>query len=84
MPNGEAINEQLEFTERIRAMSSDDRSIYTAQKVYELTIKYEKLNNKFDSCFDNRSNKKTSIATGGIAGFAVAVIIGIIEYFTKR
>lgn len=83
MPNGEDLNEQLEFEERIQKMSSDDRTIFIAKQTYALTNKFDgidrkvtALNTRFDTFNGVGISKKTSATTGGITA---AVIIGIVE-----
>jgi len=69
MPNGDELNEQLEFEERIRSMSADDRTIFIAKQVYALTTKVDALNGV-------GANRKVVAATSGITA---ATIIGIVE-----
>ncbi len=84
MPNGEALNEQLEFEERIKDMSLDDRTIFIAKQTYALTNKFDDidrkiadLDTKFDSfTIEGGSSKRVSAATGGITA---AIIVGIVE-----
>ncbi len=69
MPNGDELNEQLEFEERIKKMSLDDRTIFIAKQTYALM-------NKFDGFGSSGVNKKTVATTSGIT---TAVIVGLIE-----
>jgi len=92
MSNGEAINEQLEFMERIRQMPPDDRSLEMARLTYTLTGKVDglgktvaALDTKFDECITGTgTSKKASALSGGLSGMAMAIIIGVIEYFRPR
>jgi len=65
----EQINEKLEYKERIRAMSPEERSIEVANLVYDLN---EKLNDYVGSGF----SKKGSILS---ATTISAIIIGLCE-----
>jgi len=69
MPNGDELNEQLEFEERIKAMTAEDRAIFIAKQVYALTTKVDNLS-------ITGTSKKAVATTSGIT---TAVIIGIIE-----
>ncbi len=69
MPNGDDLNEQLEFEERIKAMTPEDRTVFIAKQVYALT-------SKVDTLAVGGISKRTSATTGGITA---AVIIGIVE-----
>ncbi len=82
-PDGEALNEQLEFDERIKAMLPDDRTIFIAKQAYVLTNKLDNMEKKvtaLDTKFDNFNgigvNKKTIATTSGITS---AIIVGVIE-----
>ena len=83
-PNGDELNEQLEFEERIKAMTPDDRTIFIAKQVYSLSEKVSDLDTKLDTFNGGGISKKTSATTGGITA---AVIVGVIEglkaIFTK-
>ena len=69
MPNGDELNEQLEFEERIKAMTPDDRSIFIAKQVYALT-------GKVDTLASNGISKRMVATTSGIT---VTTIIAIVE-----
>lgn len=91
MPNGEELNEQLEFEERIKDMPSEDRTIFIAKQAYALTNKFGSIERKVDALdvkFDNFNgvgiSKKTSAVSGGITGGIIAVAIALIEYFRGR
>jgi hypothetical protein len=92
MPNGDALNDQLEFEERINTMDLNGRSIFNAKGIYALSIKVDVLNDKFDAldkkfdeCLDNGgANKKASAISGGITGGIVGVIIAVIEYLRLK
>ena len=68
-PNGDELNEQLEFEERIKNMPSDERTIFIAKQVYALA-------NKVDALTVGGISKKTSAATSAIT---TSVMVGIIE-----
>ena len=83
MPNGDELNEQLEFEERIKAMPPDDRTLFIAKQTYVLSNKVDSIDKMvagLDTKFDNLSgvgiNKKTVATTSGITS---AFIVGIIE-----
>jgi len=67
MPNGEELNDQLEFEERIKAMTPDDRSVFIAKQVYALTTKVEAITS---------ISKKAVVTTSGIT---TATVVAIIE-----
>ncbi len=83
MANGEALNEQLEFEERIQKMPPDERTVFIAKQTYALTNKFDSIDKKvtdLDAKFDNFNgigiNKKTVATTSGIT---TAILIGIVE-----
>lgn len=76
MPNGEALNENLEFIERIKRMPPDERSLEMARLTYSLVEKVDALDTKMDNLSMGGISKKASAASGGITA---AVIIGIVE-----
>ena len=76
MPNGDALNEQLEFMERMKKMSLEERSFEMARLSYTLVTKVEALDSKFNDCISNKGSKKMSATTSGITA---AVIIGLVE-----
>lgn len=83
MPNGDELNEQLEFEERIKAMPPEDRTIFISKQTYALTNKFDNLskqianlNTKFDNLNGIGVNKKTVATTSGITS---AIIVGLIE-----
>lgn len=85
MPNGEALNEELEFEERIKNLSPDERSIFLAKQAYALTSKFDRLEKKFDECSGmGYANKKVSALSGGLTGGIAAVLIVVIQYFRSR
>ncbi len=69
MSNGEELNEQLEFEERIKTMTLDDRTVFIAKQVYALST-------KVDSLTINGISKKASAASGAITA---SVVVGIVE-----
>ena len=84
MPNGVELNEQLEFEERMRALSSEERQIFISKQVYALNDKFGELETKIDSISVIGVSKKTSALSGGITGGIIAGIITAVEYLTKR
>ncbi len=70
MPNGEQINDRLEFQKRIKDMPLEERTSETALMVYDLSHKFDTLS------FRGEVSRKTVATTSGITS---AVIIGIIE-----
>ena len=83
MPNGDELNDQLEFEERMKAKPPDDRTIFIAKQIYALTNKFDsidkkvtELDTKLDNCTGMGINKKTVATTSGITS---AIIVGIIE-----
>ena len=76
MPNGDALNEQLEFEERIKSMTPDDRIIFVAKQTYALTTRFDILDTKLDNLGVGGVGKKTSVVSGGVTA---GVIVGIIE-----
>jgi len=76
MSNGDELNEQLEFEERIKSMPPDERTIFIAKQTYALTNKFDSLDKKLDNYAGMGVSRKTSAATGGITA---AVLLGIVE-----
>lgn len=77
------LNEQLEFEERMRSMSPDDRQVFIANQTYALCKQFDNMEQKIsdiDTKFDNLNglgvNRKTIATTSGITS---AIIIGLIE-----
>ena len=68
-PESGDLNEQLEFEERIKTMSLDDRTVFIAKQVYALTTKVECLS-------VGGISKKASATSGGITA---GIIVGVIE-----
>jgi hypothetical protein len=85
MPNGDELNEQLEFKQRIKSMTLEERSVFNAEGIYALTEKMEALGTKMDSCLiDNKkSAEKFGAASGGLISIVVGIIAGLFNYFTK-
>jgi hypothetical protein len=92
MANGEDLNNQLEFIERITKMKPSERTLETARltyslvgKVDSLSSKVDTLDTKFDECGITGGNtKKTSAISGGAVAFVVSVIAGVVSYFTNK
>ncbi len=77
MPNGEEINERLEFQERIKKLPVEDRTTETALMVYDLS-------QKIDVVIDSKISKKVGAVSGGITAAITSIIIGVIHYFITR
>jgi hypothetical protein len=81
---GDELNEQLEFEERIKAMSPDDRTIFIAKQTYALTSKVDAMDVKLDGINGGGTTKKASALSGGItAGVIVGIIEGLKAVFSK-
>jgi len=81
MPNGNELNELMEFENHFKEKLPDERLLFIAQQTYYLTNKVDSLNIKFDDCISgNTNNKKTSAVSGGISGGIMAGIALLIEY----
>ncbi len=81
MPNGEDLNELLEFEKRIKEMPSEDRSIFIARQTYTLMTKMDGLDKKFDETIEYK--KKVSAISGGVSGGIIAGIITLFEFFRR-
>ncbi len=77
MPNGEELNTQLEFKERVKAMPVEERTVFIAEQIFLLTQQITSLN-------IHATARKAGLTTGGVAGTVMAIIIGIINYFLRR
>ncbi len=77
MPNGDVINDRLEFQERIKAMPVEERTTETALMIYDLITKVETL-------AVGGTSKKASAMSGGITGGIIAAGIALAEYFRPR
>ena len=75
--NGEAINERLEFQERIKGLPLEDRTTETALMIYDHS-------HKVDEAIDTNKNKKISAISGGITGGIMGGIMIAIEYLRHR
>ena len=80
MPNGNELNEQLEFEERIRRWSEPEQFI--ARQVYKMASACPAHDRRIKALEDN--TKKSAGITGGISGTITGTIVGIISYFTGR
>jgi len=67
MANGEAINERLEFQEKMESLPLEKRTTETALMMYDLSL-------KFDEAMSDK--KRVSMATSSITA---AIIIGVVE-----
>jgi hypothetical protein len=81
MANGHEINEELEFKERIRKMTSEERTLFVAEQTYDLTNTVSVLAKKFDDCLDPAQGRKAGALTGGITGTVTAILVGLANYF---
>jgi ribosomal protein L6P/L9E len=81
MPNGNYVNNELEFEKQIASLQDRALLEFVARQNYETCIRCEKHNVRI-TALENQS-KKTSGIAGGIAGTITAIIIGVISYFTK-
>ncbi len=76
-PNGDVINDRLEFQERIKAMPIEERTTEAALMIYDLITKVESLS-------VGGTSKKTSAASGAVtAGVVVGIIEGLKALFVK-
>ena len=92
MANGDELNAELTFEKQIVGM--DDRKLleFTARQVFEIKGEQVKFQAACDQVPDHEKriatlesgSRKSSVISGGIAGTILAVVIGIIEYFTKK
>ncbi len=70
--------DDMEFEQKLDEMKKDGTlPEFTARTVYDL--KKHCL-----ECTSNLPSKKVSAVSGGIAGTIVAVVIAVVEYFTKK
>uniref|UniRef100_A0A6M3KUF5 Uncharacterized protein n=1 Tax=viral metagenome TaxID=1070528 RepID=A0A6M3KUF5_9ZZZZ len=82
MPNGNYVNQELEFEKRITGMDDRDLLEFVARQNYETCIRCEKNNVRIIAL--ENENKKISGITGGIAGTIAGIIIGVINYFVRN
>ena len=82
MPNGNYVNQELEFEKRIAGMGERALLEFVARQNYETCIRCEKHSVRI-TALENQS-KKISGIFGGIAGLVSAVVIGIINYFVRN
>jgi len=82
MPNGNYVNQELEFEKRITGMDDRDLLEFVARQNYDTSIKLDKHSFRI-TALENQS-KKISGIFGGIAGTITAVIVGIINYFVRN
>ena len=78
MPNGEVINNQLEFKEHLKKMSTDEKIDFIAGEVYFHTIQFSRLPCKNNNCPENTSglsHKKRA----GVAGIIAVVVYALVE-----
>ena len=81
MPNGNFVNQELNFEKHISDMKDRDLLEFVARQNFVTCIRCDKHNKRITD-LENQS-KKISGITGGISGTITAIIIGIIGHFTK-
>ncbi len=77
MPNGDSINDRLEYKERIKKLSPEGRLLETALMVYDLKL-------TVSECLDPRAPRKAGAVSGSVTGAIVAIVIGIAEWFVRK
>ena len=82
MPNGNYVNQELDFEKLISGMNDHDLLKFVARQNYDTCIRCEKHNARITN-LENQSKKMSGIF-GGIAGTITAVVIGIINYFVGK
>lgn len=78
MPNGNYVNQELDFEKRISGMADRTLLEFVARQNYNTSIHLEKHNKRIVS-LESQSKKISGIA-GGITGTIAGVIIGVINY----
>jgi len=82
MPNGNYVNNELEFEKSIANMPDRTLLEFVARQNYETCIRCEKHNIRI-TALENES-KRISGITGGITGTIAAIVIGVINYFVRN
>ncbi len=82
MPNGNYVNQELDFEKRINGMADRQLLEFVARQNYETCIRCEKHDSRITAL--EIDNKKISGIFGGIAGTIAAAIIAIINYFVRN
>ena len=82
MPNGNYVNQELDFEKRISKMPDRQLLEFVARQNYETSIQLGKHSSRITS-LENQSRKISGIF-GGIAGLISAIIVGIINYFVRN
>ena len=82
MPNGQDLLTKLDFDERIQGMTAKERSLFTAQAVYQLSLKCPKMEIRVASL--ERGSKKASGVTGGITSGIVVALYAIIDFLIGK
>ena len=82
MPNGNYVNQELEFEKRITGMGDRDLLEFVARQNYDTSIKLDKHGQRI-FLLENQS-KKISGIFGGIAGLISAIVVGTINYFVGK
>jgi hypothetical protein len=82
MPNGNYVNQELEFEKQIAGMGERALLEFVARQNYETCIRCDKHNQRI-TALENES-KRISGITGGITGTITAIVIGVINYFVRN
>ena len=80
---GPMLND-AEFENEIKEMSDRQLGEFTARQVYIVSKQCIDYDGRITELEKAPATKKQTLATGGISGGVMAVIIGIIEYFTLK
>jgi hypothetical protein len=73
MPNGSELVDELEYKEKVKSMSVDDKLNYLLDKNYEQHVEIRELK---EQCSANGFSKKGSLISSGTV---TAVILGVWE-----
>ncbi|MDD5353488.1 MAG: hypothetical protein PHS93_10030 [Candidatus Omnitrophica bacterium] len=99
MNNGSAMNEKMEFRQRIEAMSPEARIFALAELVYDVNITITRVDKKLEGVCEEVTDHATRItaletaagistgkvaATGGIGGIVGAAVAWLITWLTTR
>ena len=82
MPNGNYVNRELDFEERIAKMPDRILLEYVARQNYETCIRCENHNSRIAAL--EGESKKISGIFGGVAGLISATVVGVINYFIRN
>jgi len=81
MPNGNYVNQELDFEKRISGMGDRALLEFVARQNYDTIAKLDKHNTRI-ATLENES-KKISGIFGGVAGTITAAVIAVINYFAR-